>query len=716
MSTPGRHPEEPALVPENRQRRTLARKLAYLLAGTNYVPLPHEQFEAALTEVVDELCAAALAEPPQPERAALAGARLVELNCTSDKSLSSTMDVLVQGLLALPELRPVERFAEPVVRVVGALATGYVSAAQRETLEQQQGMHASLLKAVRDAKYNLRSAQARFDEVATSSASGILVTELDGTVVQANGAIAAILGHPPAELTGRNLFDLVHQDYAPVLREDYQAVLDGRTERIKQSQRLVQQNGDPVQVSITASLLRGTDEEPSHFVTVVENDTELVLLQNELSRQALHDVLTGLPNRQYFTTQLETALHQADPHYGLTLLHLDLDAYPAVRDGLGEQVGQQLLVLVAQRLRTSLSGEKAVVARFDGAEFALLLENTPTTPLPASLVHTLRQELAEPAYVGEHGLPASASIGVVHRPPRDREPRELLRDAHLALRRAKAAGPGQWELAHPEQIRRDRELDALAATMPGAFENGAVEANYRPLTRLADGAVHGVEVLLRWNHAELGPLPDERCRELAEVSGLMLPLGEWLLRTGCQQTGWWRRQLGRDLLLTISVTPHQAADSDLVSRVLDVVEETAFPPGRLLVALPSLALTTDLGEARGNLAGLADVGVRTAIRDFGLGSAELAAVVDLPVDAVWLDRALTGRAKLPDSPVTEALRLLPGLVHRAGAEVIVDGLTTADDAGFWLAAAADLGMGALVGRPGRADELAATFGDPRWRS
>ncbi|MET9263034.1 EAL domain-containing protein [Amycolatopsis sp. NPDC004079] len=719
MTEPGR-----SLLPEpsedgRRERVLLARKWAYLLGGTGYVPLAHNSFETELAALLDDLCTevheSGPGNPPGSTGSLeAAGTRLVELNCAGGQALTATMGVLGKGLLALPEFQPVEKIAERVVGVLGALAASVAAAAQRATLAQQENLKLSLLKAVRDAKYELRTAQARFDEVATSSASGILVADLDGRLVTVNAAAGVMLGRAPDELTGCDLFELVHPDYVPVLREDYRALLAGKVERIKQSQRLLHHDGEAVSVSLTASLLHGAGDEPSHFVTVVEDGTELFLLQNEISRQALHDVLTGLPNRQCFSTRMETALGEADPELGVTLLRLELDAFAVVRNGLGERAAEQLLVTVARRLKSVLAKEKALLSRFGDAEFAVLVENAPDTPPPGCLVRELRQELAEPTYVDGHGLALSISVGVVSRTADGRDAADLLRESHQALRRAKANGHGQWELSHPEQNRMDRKTDELAAVMPGAFEHGDVQERYRPLMRLGDGAVHGVEVLLSWDPPGAGALSDERCRSLAETTGLTLPIGEWLLNTACEQVGWWRQRLDRDLRLLVSLSPHQAADTDLLTRVVGVLEETRFPAERLLVELPMLALAADLGESRDNLRELSGLGVRPVISVSGLGDGALAALVDLPVYGVRLDCGLLDGVA-PDSPVVDLFRELPSLAHRVGAEVIVDGLTTAEQARFWRDAGAELALGAHCGESCRADELADAFGDPGWR-
>ncbi|MBP2475736.1 diguanylate cyclase (GGDEF)-like protein/PAS domain S-box-containing protein [Crossiella equi] len=698
-----------------RKRHTLARKWAYVLAETNYVPLSQAELEAEVGGMLDLLCELVRADPPRNASVKPVAARLVELNSGGEEALTRTMEILGRGLLALPECQPVQDSASRVVATLGALAAAVASATQQATLAQQENLKLSLLKAVRDARWNLRAAETRFEEVATATASGIMITDLTGTLVTVNASVGAILDRSPAELTGHNLFDLMAPGHAPVLREDYTALAEGRLPRVKRSQRLLKRDGDQVMVSLTASLLRGADEVPTHIVTVVEDGTELTLLRNELNRQALHDVSTGLPNGQYFGTQLETLLRRADPKLGVTLLHLELDAFVAVRDGLGDRVAEQLLVAAAQRLRAALTGHKVLLARLTGGEFAVLVEHAAVPDL-VSLVRSVREELAEPTYVDGHGTTTAASIGVVHRPPLDTPPSALLLRARQALRRARAGGGGQWELSHPEQDALDRERDVLAATMPGAFENGAIQARYRPLVRLADGVVAGVEVLVCWEHPEAGRLADERCRELAESTGQMVHVGEWLLRTGCGQTGWWRQRLGRELVLAMSLSPQQAADGDLLTRLVAVLAETSFPAGSLLLEVPATALALNHGESHDNLRTLGDLGVHTVLRGFGLGTGALAAATDLSVNSVRLDHRLVGRELVDGSPVTEALRELPTLAHRAGISVIVDGVSTAEQAEFWLAAEADLASGDHFGLPGSPDELAAAFTEPRWRA
>ncbi|WP_026360169.1 putative bifunctional diguanylate cyclase/phosphodiesterase [Amycolatopsis nigrescens] len=707
--------QQPASTPaprdEARARSVLARKWAYKLLSTVSLPLEQNELERELLAMVDAVCESVRSEPFSTTPAAEAGARLVELGCTADEALPCTVDVLGRGLLSRKEFQPTERFAERIVLGVGALAGGFAAANRRATFEQQDGMRLSLLKAIRDAQWNLKESEARFDEVTTCSASGIMITGLDGKLERANTAVEGILGHSPAELTGTSLFDLVHPDAAPMLRDDYQKLLDGTKLRIKQSQRLLRKDGDLARVSLTVSLLRNAEDVPSHFVTVVEDGTELMLLQSELNRQALHDVLTGLPNRQFFSTHLEVALRRADPEYGITLFQLELDAFAMICNGLGRTVGDQLLVHVGRRLQALLAAEKSMVARIDGDEFAIVVENSASTPSIAATVANINRELAEPIYSGGTGVAAQASIGVVHRPSTGLDPAELLRASDLTLRRATAAGRGQWELFDPDHDGRDRRTYGLAAAMPGAWENGEIKVVYRPVAKLAGGRVTGAEALLQWDHPDLGQLAHERCAELAEQTGLILSLGEWLLRTAGKQAGWWRQWLRHGPALVVGLTPHQVADADLISRVIRVLSDTNLPPERLTVGMP--VRTVPAAQATDNLKVLADIGVRTTLDGFGTSPGELALLEDLPVRSVRLDRDLVerGSRSAPDSPVAKALLTLPRLVHQAGATVLVDGVHTREQAAWWRRTGADSAMGEFYGTACAPAELPAHF-DP----
>jgi len=693
-------PAEPAALAAAGQaahrRAQVARKWAYLISGATYVPLTHDEIQQHMLDLIDRLFDAVRRDPIGIESASGVGTRLVELQCVGRESVRRSVDVLGKALLHEPELRHVKQLPDRVVQVLGAMMSGYSESLRQVSQQRQELLNHSLLKVSRDTQKKLRISQAQFDEVFTGTASGIAITELDGRFIRVNSALAKTLNRSTAEIAELTLFDLVHPEDVSDLRQAYRNLLDGSLPRLLQGHRLLAKDGETIWASFAGSVVRDENDEPQHFVTIIDDDTEVSLLQRRLSHQSLHDPLTGLPNRQFFSTRVENALRHADPKTGITLYHLDLDGFSLIADGLGLEVGDRLLKSIGGKLMSVVADEDAIVARIGGDEFGIVVENAPDTPDVLTMVRRIYQELSEPVYVdGHRGVAASASIGVVHRPERDIEPAELLRAAHMTLRRAQKNGHRQWQLFDPSQDVHDRRSFTLAATMPGAWESGEIHVVYRPLVRLADEQVVGIEALLQWEHPYLGSLSHGKCLELADETGLSLPLGNWLLRKACEEVREWQGKVGHDLILSVGLTPNQAADPDLVGGIQRTLDETGLRPELLRPGLPVGALLGDHGETLDNVRVLTDIGIETEVLDFGsVGDVEC--LEDLPVHAVRIGRRLVGRQARrggEKSLVSRSLTSLIEIAHAGGASVVVDGIDTEAQANWWLAAGGDVGLG-----------------------
>jgi diguanylate cyclase (GGDEF)-like protein/PAS domain S-box-containing protein len=680
-----------------RHRVKLARRWAYALAETAYLPLPHQEVEQRLAGLLDGLIAAVASQPFSTRQAEAVGARLVEWRCTDPASLRRCLDVLGSGLLALPELSHVDGIAKRVIAVSGALAAAYSDAMRLFTIEQQESLNLALIS----AKQNLLTSEAQFDQVAASSASGIAITDLDGQFVRTNTALSRILGSSASELAGLSLFDVVQLDRADLLPELYQDLLQGPADRLRQVGRLLRKDDGTARVSLTASLLRSADGVPNQFVTVVEDATELALLQDELLRQSLHDVLTGLPNRQYFSTRLESLLHNTHHVASVTLYHLAVDAFPTLVGGLGLPFADRLLVSVAERLRTVVDGQWSMLARFGGDEFGILVENTPEQGI-TNTVDSINEVFAEPIHIDGLGIALSVSVGVVHKPPSSLSPTELLGVADMTLRRAQRSGRGQWELFDPEQDSRDRDNARLVLGMPGAWEDGLLDVVYRPLVRLTDSRVVGLAPMLRWDHPDVGVLDHARCVDLAEQAGMIVPLGTWLLRSACAQLAQWDR-LATDVTAHIDLTPHQAADHNLVGAILRTLDETGIGPDRLRCTVSTRDLT---GEATANVRLMAEIGISTGLHDFSASPSDLALLADLPIRSV----RLTDWQPRGASPESAVLTALVAAVHDAGAELIVDGVRDAQQADWWRRAGVDTAQGAFFSPARRAEDVVDLLG------
>jgi diguanylate cyclase (GGDEF)-like protein/PAS domain S-box-containing protein len=662
--------------------------------STSYVPMSPADIELYLLDLVGVIADALQAEPFSAAPVAVVGDRMVAAHLTGQETLQRTVEVLGHALLFTPELKGVDRLAEKVVAILGTLGARFAIAMRHDALDQQEDVKQALMLAKQGVERTLKVSEARFREVFDSSALGIAITELDGTVVEANEAMAVILGDDEGDLAGESLLAHFHPQDAELLLESYRDVREGVVDRFREQRRLVRADGEPAWVHLAVSLLRDADGEPAYHVTMVEDVSELHLLQKNLDFLLLHDSLTGLSNRQHFITQLE-AVHSRSEH-GITLYHLDLDAFSLVNNGIGHQTGDLLLKQTAQRLLSVVDGEHAVVARIGGDEFAIVVDNSPTTPGVTTMIDRINDELAEPTFIDDRGIALTATIGVLDRPSRQWTVGELLRAANTTLHQAKARGKRQWLPYDPHEDSRHRTWADAAASMPGALENGEIEVDFQPVVALSDRSVVGVSAQLRWRS-----WGHRQCLELAEETGLSLPIGQWMLRHAGERMARWRED---GTLLTVplhvSLGPMQSRDEDLVSAVRRTLDETGLPVSELRLTVNTRAMLD--GDSGDNVQVLADSGISTGLNAFHGGQAELALLAELPIDSVTIAGADVRRlAAEPDrgSVLHNAMIALVSVVHQAGVTVVATGVSTEDEAEWWAKIGADAAQGEFYAPP-----------------
>lgn len=691
-------------------RADLAGKWAGALTELEYVPVSPDATRATLRGLID--ASVALIEAPEFDRAAAqdAGAHLIGCGYRAPVTLQASMEVLGRGLPMLDDFAGhagPDELDQRIVAFLGALAAGFTQGARQRLFDQQQ----DVVRALTLAKEH---SDARFREVFTTTAVGMAISQLDGKLVDTNHALAEILGYGTVDPPAATVFDIFHPDDRTYLRQRYDQLIGADVPRFRERRRLVGKDGDEKWAFLSVSLFRLRRDAPRYHVTMIEDITDLHLLEDRLSYQVQHDALTGLPNREHFVSKLETTAAQLPADDVLTVYHLALDNVTAVNDGLGREVGDRLLRRAAQMLRDVVADEKATVARLGGVEFAIMVHQSPTAPPVAELAARINEHLAEPVYLDdERGVAASASIGVVQRRAGAVDPAELMRIADVTLRRVKAKGRSQWGLA-------DAELDAeaiahytLAATVPGAWERGELEVLFRPQVELATGRVAAVHAELRWDHPELGALDHERCMEIVEDTGLALGIGRSLLRTAASTAALWRVELGEAApALAVDLSVGHAADPDLVRHVRDLLTEFELPACALRIGMPVAALCTMDGEAEDNLTTVVDLGATAVLHGFGTTRGDLACLEDLPVQAVAMAERAVGRAAAGGALFGKAMRGLIELVHDAGVAVLVPALDDDERADWWRSAGADLGQGAKLGESVTAAEIVEVLREP----
>ncbi|MBP2338019.1 diguanylate cyclase (GGDEF)-like protein/PAS domain S-box-containing protein [Saccharothrix coeruleofusca] len=625
-------------------RPEVVERWADALSAGAYAPMSRaevrRELDARLAHLVGVLSAARF----EPDRAAPVGEWLVSARFTGQTSLQDTLEVLGS---ALPGLAG--RDGERVPAVLGAVAAGYANALRRQVFSQQEEVRASLLTALEHTQRELHDSETRFRQVFSSSAVGIAVFDARGEVVEVNPALVGMLDHEPGTTAVFDPLDLA------ALRADLSRMaLDG-AETARSERQFTARRGDPLWANVALSVVRDSDGHPRYHVAVVEDVTEQRVLREYLRHQALHDVLTGLPNRQSFLPKLEQVLSRPG---SVTLCYLDVDGVAIVNDGLGYEYGDELLKVVAQRLTAVVAGERATVARIGGDEFVLLLEDSPGTPSISALAEAIDRALAEPVPLAGHEVSASAGMGFVRTSARGLDAMALLRQAHSTLRRAENGGKGQWGIYDAGQDARERARLALLAAMPGALDGGDIAIDYLPVRR-GDEQV-AAAARLRWRHGQ-AVADHGDCLRFADELGLSGRLGAWLLDETCSFAAVER------LPVVVRLSVDQSRDPDLTASVGTALRTSELPPQWLWLSLDARALSEDADAVEDNLTALADMGVRRLLHSFGGGFAELSVV----------ERHLLHGVELAPAPVEplahNALSKLVPLLRETGALVVADG-------------------------------------------
>ncbi|MCP2259348.1 PAS domain S-box-containing protein/diguanylate cyclase (GGDEF) domain-containing protein [Streptoalloteichus tenebrarius] len=692
----------------------LAAAWAEAVAGTSYVSMSRSEIEQHLAGLTRQLVTALLAEPFDPTPARQVGAAMVAAHFTGTETLNRTVALLATELPARLGLfrdgcqGPV---VERVAAVQGALAAGYAEALRQRTLDEQEAISQAVFVARDQTEQALRASEARFRAVFAEAAIGIGVGDMAGRILEANASLLEMMGYSLEELRQRNVRDFMHPEDAASVWRLYDELVHGQRDHFRVEKRFFRSDGEVIWTHLTVSLIRDDRGHPTYQVAMIEDVTDRHLLQERLRYQALHDPLTGLPNRALFLDRLSRAFETGGRDGRVGLCYLDLDGFKVINDSLGHDVGDQLLVAVGQRLDACVSAPGRLVARIGGDEFIILVERSGSTQDVVVIADHVLAALEAPIRVGEHELAVSASIGLVERPVHGTTPADVMRDADITLYWAKSDGKAKWALFDPERNAREVARFTLSATMPAAIERGEFYLDYQPLVRLSDGQLVGAEALVRWRHPEFGLLAPDRFIGLAEETGQIVPLGRWVLREACRQARLWQDRFGqRAPFISVNLAVRQSRDPSLVADVAKVLAETGVEPGRLQLELTESAVMGTADEPLDALRALSAMGVRIAIDDFGTGYSNLAYLRHLPVHELKIAGSFVEglRASAADgSHVVDAriVGTLVSLAHALGLGVTAEGVETEAQARRLDDIGCDSGQGWYFARPGPPDQI-----------
>jgi diguanylate cyclase (GGDEF)-like protein/PAS domain S-box-containing protein len=519
----------------------------------------------------------------------------------------------------------------------------------------------------------LRASEQRFQALVQHSSDVVTVIDPDTTVIYQSESMERVFGHPAHTLVNRSLTALLDPRATGRLREALQSVARLPYGTLSIELPIRRADGRVCQAELTITNLLD-DPNVGALVLNTRDITDRKELENQLVHEAFHDALTNLANRALFSDRVDQALRRRDrDEHPIAVLFLDLDGFKEVNDSRGHAAGDELLTQVADRLRASVRPEDTV-ARFGGDEFAILAEVDSDGRNEAEAVaQRVIEQIGAPFMVDGNELHVSVSIGIAHGGPHAENGGQLMRNADLAMYRAKAAGAGQYALYHPEMHTALVDRLQLAADLRRGLDEGEFVLFYQPTIDLESGVILGFEALARWQHRTRGSIPPSEFIPLAESTGLIRPLGTWVLQEACRQVMEWSPDEDRPLSISVNVSARQLDQPDFIAIVSAALADSGLSANRLCLEMTESVLMEDTENVLVILNGLKQMGVRLAIDDFGTGYSSLSYLHRFPFDVLKIDKSFVDRLQSPSGEMTLA-RTIVQLGQGLGVTTVAEGL------------------------------------------
>ncbi len=538
-------------------------------------------------------------------------------------------------------------------------------------------------------------------EVIRSMAEAVTVTDLEFRFTSVNPAFEKTTGYPFRDIAGDNasLLNSPLQDQADYARVRRQLREHGHWRGELWQRR---RDGSDMLCWLELGLVRDNNGNASHYVAVLTDITERRRGEQKLRFLAKYDTLTGLPNRVLLGERLTQALTRAGRQdRGVAVLFMDLDHFKHVNDSMGHAAGDALLQHIARRLSAQIR-EGDTVARLGGDEFTLVMEDVENSDAVVALAERVLQALREPASINGHELVISPSLGIALYPEHGRSADELLKNADTAMYAAKARGRDNYQIYSQQLAEETRDRIGLEASLRRALERDELRLVYQPKLRLRDRRVIGVEALLRWRSEEHGDVAPGRFIGIAEDTGLIVSIGDWVLRQACLQLGQWQRLGLDDLTMAVNVSVMQLLRGDMATRLRDALQLGSVEGTQIEIELTESLLMANADQASELLSELKALGARVAIDDFGTGYSSLAYLKRLPIDTLKVDKAFISDICLDPEDATIVSTII-AMGQAMGLKVVAEGVENLAQMQFLQGRACDEIQGHYFSAPLEAD-------------
>jgi diguanylate cyclase (GGDEF)-like protein/PAS domain S-box-containing protein len=531
-----------------------------------------------------------------------------------------------------------------------------------------------------------------------AAANAIFITDRDGHIEWVNEAFTRLSGYPAEEVIGKTPAFLKSGAQDPeTYQRLWETITDGSVWRGEMVER--RQDGTLYTVDQTVAPILDESGTIAHFVAIHEDVTERKRAEERILYLSNYDTLTRLPNRVLFRDHLYQAVSKArTDHSALAVMFIDLDRFSRVNDTLGHEVGDQLLMTVASRINAVAAPFSETVARIGGDEFAIIQSNLSNAETAATLARKIIEEVAKPVDLDGIDVRVGANVGIAIFPQDGEDPDHMIKNADMAMYRAIRSETESYCFFSNDMNAEARIRLSLEGDLRRALDNGDLTLYFQPQVNVKTRKLMGVEALLRWTHPEQGPISPARFIPVAEDSGLILPIGDWVLQEAMRQRQAWTDMNLPPVTMAINISAVQFRQQDLVARVRHIAEQTGVDPRQIELELTESMLMQDAREAVAVLSSLSEMGAQLAIDDFGTGYSSLSYLKQFPVDKLKLDQSFV-RHMTSDHNDAVIAHATINLGHSLGLEVIAEGVETEDQYAYLLAEGCDVIQGYLFGRP-----------------